>query len=155
MFARAVETWKKAVELIESGSVTDPLQIPTVADAKMRHGDSHVQAQKIEEGKKVLLEYAKANPDDPRVYQYLGRYALEMWEDYDEAEKWLVKAHEMDPWCDETLRLMVKLYTIQKPDPVKKADVERTLNDPKIAAERKKELDRRKQTRADASNGCR
>jgi tetratricopeptide (TPR) repeat protein len=155
MFARAVEAWKTAVSLIDSGSVTDSRDLVTVEDAKMRLGISLVMAQKIEEGKKVLLAYAEARPDDPRTYQYLGRFALEMWENYDEAETWLTKAHRMDPWCDETLRLLVKLYTLQKPDPVKKGDVERNLNDPDMVAKRKAEMERRQRVRPDASNGCR
>jgi tetratricopeptide (TPR) repeat protein len=155
LFSRAVEAWKIAVALIDNGSVTDSRDLVTVEDAKMRLGISLVMAQKIEEGKKVLLAYSEAHPEDSRVWQYLGRFALEMWENFDEAEKWLNKAHQMDPWCADTLRDLVKLYTINKPDAVKRGDVERNLADPEIAAKRKAEMDRRKRIRADASNGCR
>jgi tetratricopeptide (TPR) repeat protein len=155
MFERAVATWKTAVALIDAGSVSDPRDLVTVEDAKMRLGVSLVMAQKIEDGRKVLLAYAEAHPDDARVFQYLGWFAIDMWEDFEKAQEWLERSHRLDPWCEDTLRHMVKLYTTFKPDDDKRAAVEKNLADPEIAKQRKAEMERRKRVRPDASNGCR
>jgi tetratricopeptide (TPR) repeat protein len=161
MFVRAAETWRKAVALIDRGSVTDPRDLATVTDAKMRLGISLVHASgaspafKAEEGMAVLRAYAEAHPDDSRVWLYLGYLAMDVLEDFPKARQWLEKAREMDPWCEDTLRHLVKLYTLFLPDEARRAAADAALADPAQVAARKKEMDRRKATRADATNGCR
>jgi tetratricopeptide (TPR) repeat protein len=153
-FDEALVQWREVLALSAQPDTVDPRERDQLADAKMRYGVTLIHAGELEEGKKVLLEFAKANERDARVWFHLGNAAIESWDDPDAAVEWLEKARAIDPWCERTLRLLLNLYTNVRKDEGRAKALQTTLDSPTDIAARKRETDRRKETRPDGTTGC-
>lgn len=153
-FEEALVAWRKVLALAAEPDTVDPREKDQLADARLRYGITLLHAGRIEEGKQELLAYAKENERDSRGWIYLGNAAIEHFDDPDAAVEWLEKARAIDPWCERTLRLLLGLYTGARKDEGRAKAIQATLDSPETTEARKKEMDRRKQTRHDGMNGC-
>jgi len=153
-FDEALVQWRELRALLGQPDTVDPREKDQLADAQMRYAMTLLHAGQLEEGKKELLAYTRANDKDTRGWFYLGQAAMEHFDDPDAALGYLEKARSLDPWCERTLRLLLDLYTNARPDEGRAKALQQTLESPTDKAARKKEMDRRVQTRPDGMSGC-
>jgi tetratricopeptide (TPR) repeat protein len=153
-FEEALAQWREVLALAGQPDTVDPRETGQLADARMRYGVTLLRSGDLERGKAELLAYGKANDKDARVWFYLGQAAMEDFDDPDSALAWLEKARSLDPWCERTLRLLLDLYTNARKDEGRAKALQATLDSAADTAARKREMDRRVQTRPDGMTGC-
>jgi tetratricopeptide (TPR) repeat protein len=145
----AVKAWARTVELVDAGQVS-PEDASSVADARMRYAMTMYYAGPRDRAIPELTKYAEAHPSEalPR------RFLAELYEETDpeKAIEWGEKSLALDPWCDATLQVLLKLYTAARPDPKRASEI-RDLRENQ-QKERHAEMERRKRTRPDGTNGC-
>lgn len=156
-FEEAAAQWVEVLRLAKLPNTVELREADTLLDASMRYGVclTFSMDEKVrEQGKAQLLEYAKAYPNDARVWFHLGHSALEIFDDPDHAKEWLEKAYNLDPNCERTLRNLLSLYTTARPDPEKAGALKVLLESESEKLRRKKETERRKSQRPDGTAGC-
>jgi tetratricopeptide (TPR) repeat protein len=152
-FPPAVAEWVETIRLIEAGS-GDPIDLAMLTDAHLRYGVSLLHAGRVEEGRKELEDFAAKNPADPRPRFHLGRYYLDEAGDPVRALEQAERARAIDPWCEGVLKLLLQIYANAKPDPEKEKAIRALLEDEKETKARQEEMDRRRRSRRDQTEGC-
>jgi tetratricopeptide (TPR) repeat protein len=152
-FDAALPHWVETIRLMDSGKV-DPADAALLADTRLRYGVCLAHAGKVAEGRKVLEAFAAAHPDDGRPHYFLARLHFDQLEDPTAAATEGEKARALDPWCETTLRLLLQIYSAAKPDPAKAKELQSILEDETTTKERAAEMERRKSSRRDRTNGC-
>jgi len=152
-FAAAVPEWVETIRLIEAGA-GDPADLAMLSDARLRYGVCLLHANRPDEGRKELDDFAAKNPTDPKPHIYLARFYLEQMEDVVKALAEAERARAIDPWCEVTLKLLLQIYANIKPDPEKEKSIKALLEDEGEAKARKEEMERRRRSRRDQTDGC-
>ncbi len=158
VYTKAEETWRKVVSLLADPSTVAAAETSMLADARMRWGNSLIQAERFDEGWAVLQKFLEANPKSEPVLFWLGHNALERWDDDEhvrQARDWLERAHALDFWCEGPIRELRKVYEVLLPDPAKAKEMARLLEDEDVVKARKKEMEKRKRASPDLTEGCR
>lgn len=163
-FDRAVDVWRETIRLL-SRPGTDPALVDLLYDAPLRLGVCLAESKRASdgpvEGRKQLLEYIKAHPNDGRGWYFLGKVEVDKLDEPEAAIVHFEKARSLDPACEKTLRELYRLYSSPR-DGVSEEQTKQEAA--KAEALRKEieqggkartiELNRRRRTRPDGSNGC-
>lgn len=153
----ACVAWEQFLKVVAMPDSIDPRELDSVADGRMRYGVSLIHAGHEERGLAEVRAYLAQHPTDPRGWYYVGRTLLEREDDaaaWAEAERCLLRARELDPWCAGPLQDLRRLYQKVRPDPEKLAPIAHELDDPERQRARKQVMDKRKRDRPDGTNGC-
>lgn len=157
-YEEAFAEWERFLKVVQQPGALDPREADSVADAQMRYGVSLIHAGREKAGLAQLRAYVARVPGDPRGWFYVGRVLLQSEDetlvDVKEARTCLEKARSLDPWCAGPLQLLRQVYQLVLPDEAKLAEILKELEDPERQAARKATMDKRKELRPDATNGC-
>jgi len=155
-FDDAIRTWRIVLRLIDEKAAVDPRDLAQLTEVRLRYGVTLIMSSEEpavrQEGLRELEGYVKAQPGDARGWFQLGRLSLEEFENHPRAVDCLERAYALDPWCERTLKLLVTLYTLHVPNPERAARLASCLET--NAPRRKAEIELRKKTRTDATDGC-
>lgn len=155
-FEDAIRTWRTVIRLIDEKADVDSRDLAQLTEVRLRYGVSLImgsQAPEVrKEGLREIEGYVKAHPDDGRGWFQLGRLLLEEFDEFAPAAEHLERALALDPWCERTMKLLVTLYTLHLPDPERAAKLSNCLE--KNAGRRQAEIEMRKKTRTDGTDGC-
>lgn len=156
-YGPAIEQWRAVLKLMDDPKA-DPYELAQVDDSRMRYAICLVYDNRVEEGKKELLAYIAKHPEDGRGAFNMAKLAWEQFSQPVEARKWAEKARALDPWCEQTIRLLITVLSNGFADDAEAAkrakELKDLLDNEGAKAERSAEMDRRRRTRTDGRDGC-
>lgn len=154
-FEPAVDAWKETIRLLGSPGV-NPRLVDLLSDAPMRLGVCLAGSKRPDEGpavgKRQLLAYTEAHPNDSRGWYFLAKVEVDYLDDPDAAITHFERARSLDSACEKSLRELYKLYATVRRDDGKAKALEEDVE--KGSKSRADEMKRRQRTRPDGSNGC-
>lgn len=95
--------------------------------ARFRRGNCRRILGRFGEAKADIEAYLAAHPADYRAKYWLAVVLIDGFAKPEAAEPLLIAAHEVAPWCETYLRLLVSLYEDLRPDPEKAAVLRKEL----------------------------
>lgn len=125
-FEDAAEAFTKVLALLATGALYRDAGVP---EARLRRGNCYRLMGRLDAARADLEEYLRLHPDDHRAVHWIGMLWFDGYDDPDKALPFLERAYRAAPWCEVYGTVLLQVYEIRRPDPVKAASLRREMSD--------------------------
>lgn len=125
-FEDAAAGFTRVIERLEAGASFRDAGVP---EARMRRGNCYRLLGRLDAAREDLERYLAEHPNDHRAVHWVGMLWFDGYDDPAKALPYLERAYRAAPWCDVYGTVLLQLYEIRLPDPVKAASLRREMAD--------------------------